>query len=137
MLLMAKSPPRDLNGLRAIRGIGQEQLERRGREILAAVDRGLAIPEADLPRVGRPSRRPPDAAYEARLERLKGARNVLAERYQLAPGILCPNGTLEAIARINPGTLERMVDIREMRRWQLREFGAALLSALQQPVAGG
>ncbi|HEX5574473.1 MAG TPA: HRDC domain-containing protein, partial [Gemmatimonadales bacterium] len=95
-----------------------------------------AIPEKDLPRVERPSRRPPDAAYEARLERLKAARNGLAEGYQLAPGILCPNGTLEGIARINPSTLEQMSEIREMRRWQLREFGAALLNALQQPVAG-
>jgi ribonuclease D len=136
MLLMAKSPPRDLDGLRAIRGIGQEQLERRGKDLLAAVERGLAIPDSDLPRVERPSRRPPDAAYEARLERLKVARNGLAERYQLAPGILCPNGTLEAIARINPSTLEQMSEIREMRRWQLREFGAALLNPLQQPVAG-
>jgi ribonuclease D len=131
MLLMAKSPPRDLNALKAIRGIGQEQLERRGKDLLAAVERGLAIPESDLPRVDRTSRRPPDAAYEARLERLKAARNGLAERYQLAPGILCPNGTLEAIARINPSTLEQMSEIREMRRWQLREFGAALLNALQ------
>jgi ribonuclease D len=137
MLLMAKSPPRDLDALKAIRGIGQDQLERRGKDLLAAVARGLAIPESDLPRVERPSRRPPDAAYEARLERLKTARNGLAERYQLAPGILCPNGTLEAIARINPSTPEQMSEIREMRRWQLREFGAALLNALQQPVAGG
>lgn len=136
MLLMAKSPPRDLNGLRAIRGIGPEQLDRRGKDLLAAVKRGLAIPENDLPRVERPSRRPPDAAYEARLERLKAGRNGLAKSYQLAPGILCPNGTLEAIARINPSTLEQMSEIREMRRWQLREFGAALLNALQQPVAG-
>lgn len=136
MLLMAKSPPRDLSGLRAIRGIGPEQLDRRGKDLLAAVKRGLAIPENDLPRVERPSRRPPDAAYEARLERLKAGRNGLAKSYQLAPGILCPNGTLEAIARINPSTLEQMSEIREMRRWQLREFGAALLNALQQPVAG-
>lgn len=136
MLLMAKSPPRDLNGLRTIRGIGPEQLERRGKDLLAAVERGLAIPDYDLPRVERPSRRPADAAYEARLERLKAGRNGLAESYQLAPGVLCPNGTLEAIARINPSTLERMSEIREIRRWQLREFGTALLNALQQPVAG-
>lgn len=136
MLLMAKSPPRDLNGLRAIKGIGQEQFERRGKDLLAAVERGLAIPESDLPRVERPSRRPPDAAYEARLERLKAARNGLVERYQLAPGVLCPNGTLEAIARLNPSTLDQMSAIREMRRWQLHEFGAALLNALPQPVAG-
>jgi ribonuclease D len=135
MLLMAKSPPRDLAALKAVRGIGQEQAERRGREILEAVQRGLEIPEKDLPRIERPPRRVPDAAYEARLERLKAVRNVLATRYDLAPGVLCPNGILEAVARINPATPEQMSQIRELRRWQLREIGSGLLAALQQPAA--
>jgi ribonuclease D len=135
MLLMAKSPPQDMAALKAVRGIGQEQADRRGREILAAVQRGLDIPERDLPRIERPARRVADAAYEARLECLKGVRNVLAMRYDLAPGVLCPNGILEAVARINPSTLEQMSQIREVRRWQLREIGSGLLAALHQPAA--
>jgi ribonuclease D len=134
ILAMAKSPPQSMNELKAIRGIGQDQLERRGKEILDAVKRGLAIPDGDLPRLERPVRKPADTAYDARLERLKVARSGLVERYQLAPGILCPNGTLEAVARVNPGTLEQLAQIREMRRWQLREFGAALLYSVQQPT---
>jgi ribonuclease D len=135
LLFMAKSPPEDLTALKAVRGIGQEQAERRGKEILAAVWRGLAIPERDLPRIERPPRRQPDAAYEARIERLKAVRNTLALRYDLAPGVLCPNGILEAIARVNPATLQQMSEIRELRRWQLRELGGGLLAALQQPAA--
>jgi ribonuclease D len=133
MLLMAKAPPHDLDGLKAIRGVGAEQAERRGREILAAVQRGLSIPERDLPRLERPRRPPPDAALDARLERLKNARNALATSYDLPPGILCPNGTLEAIARVNPTTLEGISEIRELRRWQVKELGSSLLPALKQP----
>jgi ribonuclease D len=133
MLAMAKSPPRDLPSLKLVRGVGPEQVERRGKEILAAVERGLAVPEGELPRLEKPVRKPPDQAYETRIERLKALRNGLAERYELAPGILCPNGTLEAIARVNPATLEQMSQIREVRRWQLREFGADLLAGLQEP----
>lgn len=135
MLLLAKSPPQDLMGLKSVRGMSPEQAERRGREILAAVQRGLELPERDLPRIERPPRRQLDAAYEARLERLKAVRNVLATRYDLAPGVLCPNGILEAVARINPSTLEQMSQIRELHRWQLREIGSGLLGALQQPAA--
>lgn len=135
MLLMAQTPPTDLQSLTAVRGIGQEQAERRGREILAAVQRGLDIPEAELPRVERPPRRPFDAAYESRVERLKAARNLLATQYELAPGVLCPNGTLEAIARLNPAAVEQMAEIPELRRWQLQEIGGSLLAALQQPAA--
>jgi ribonuclease D len=135
MLGMAQSPPTDLAALKAVRGIGQEQAERRGREILAAVQRGLDVPESDLPRIARPSRRPSDPAYEARMERLKAERNLLATKYDLAPGVLCPNGTLEAIARLNPATVEQMAEIPELRRWQLREIGGNLLAALQRPAA--
>ena len=133
MLFMANSPPQNLNALGEVRGIGREQLERRGQEIMAAIERGLAVPESELPRVPRPLRKQPDPAYETRLERLKAARNDLAERYQLAPGVLCPNGTLEALARVDPSTLEQLAKIRELRQWQLREFGGTLLQALKQP----
>lgn len=135
MLTMAKAPPADLVGLKEVRGIGHEQAERRGREILAAVQRGLNVRDQDLPRVERPPRRPPDPAYEARLERLKAARNALATEYDLAPGVLCPNGTLEAIAKLNPRTLEQMAEVPELRQWQRREIGGGLLAALQRPAA--
>ena len=135
MLFMAKAPPQDMAALKAVRGVGQEQAERRGKEILAAVQRGVDLPERDLPRLERPPRRVSDPAYEARVERLKAVRNGLALRYDLAPGVLCPNGILEAIARTNPATLEQMSEINELRRWQLREIGGGLLAALQQPAA--
>jgi len=135
MLFMAKSPPENLEQLKAVRGVGGEQAERRGAEILAAIRRGLSLPEAELPRVERTARRQPDAAYEGRLERLKAARNLLATEYDLAPGVLCPNGTLEAIARINPATVEQLSEVPELRRWQRREFGSRLLAAARQPAA--
>jgi ribonuclease D len=134
MLFMAKAPPRDMAELKAVRGIGGEQAERRGHEILAAVERGLSLPDRELPRVERMPRRPPDAAYEARLERLKSVRNQVAVRFDVAPGVLCPNGTLEAVARLNPSTLEQLAEAPELRRWQLREFGEELVRAVRPPA---
>jgi ribonuclease D len=137
MLTMARQPPADMAALKAIPGIGGDQAERRGQEILAAVRRGLEIPEGDLPRIERTPRRPFDPAFEARLERLKAARNRLATELDLAPGVLCPNGTLEAIARTNPASLEALAMLPELRRWQLREIGEQLLAAAKEPAAGG
>ena len=51
MLAMAKNPPTDLAALKAIPGVSSDQAERRGRDILAAVRRGLELPETDLPRL--------------------------------------------------------------------------------------
>jgi ribonuclease D len=129
MLAMAKNPPSEVAELKAIPGVSSDQAERRGRELLDAVKRGLDLPEADLPRLTRTPRRAPDLAYEVRLERLKAARNLLAQKYDLPPGVVCPNGTLEAIARTFPKTYEELATVAELRRWQLREFGGELLAA--------
>jgi ribonuclease D len=137
MLAMAKTPPSNLAALKAIPGVGGEQAERRGREILEAVRRGLALPDAELPRVERAPRRVYDPALEARLDRLKTVRNQLATKLELAPGVLCPNGTLEAIARLNPRTLEELEAVPGLRAWQRGEIGADLLAAVAETGAKG
>ena len=135
MLAMARTPPQDLTALKAIPGVSGEQAERRGREILEAVRRGLELPDAELPRIERPPRRVYDPALEARLDRLKTVRNQLATKLELAPGVLCPNGTLEAIARLNPRTLEELEAVPELRAWQRGVIGADLLAAVAEPGA--
>lgn len=135
MLAIAQNPPTDLNGLRAIPGVGHDLVERRGSDLLGAVERALAIPERDLPRVDRPPRLPADPAFDARVERLKAARNAEAARLDLAPGVLCPNGTLEAIARAQPATRDDLATVPGLRRWQALEIGGALLTAVAEPPA--
>lgn len=122
--------PTTMEALSRIRGVGRDLAERRGREILAAVARGLAVPEEALPSFPRGLRHRPDPAYEERLARLKERRNLLAERFGLLPGVICPNGILEGIARLAPATVADLAAIPGMRRWQQRELGPELLAAL-------
>jgi ribonuclease D len=130
LLLLAELQPRDLAALRGIRGISPDQVERRGKELIEAVGRGLALPEQDLPRLERTRRLPPDPAFDARMDRLKVVRNAAAERLGLQPGVLCPNGTLEAVARKEPKDLAQMGEVSELRRWQLGALGTELLGAI-------
>ena len=134
MLAMARTMPADLEALKGIPGIGGETIARRGTQLLAAIERGRALPEGRLPRVERPPRRAPDPVLEARIERLKAARNALAPQLGLQPGVLCPNGTLEAIARANPRTLEELGAVPELRNWQRTVIGRELLAAAQDPA---
>jgi ribonuclease D len=130
ILAMARQPPTTLEALRKIPGVGPDALARRGPEILAAVERALTLPEDQWPRIPRAPRRPADPSYDERMERLKAARNAIAQRLDLAPGVACPNGTLEEIARRAPATLAELETVRSLRRWQREEFGRELLAAV-------
>ena len=133
MFVMAKSPPADLDELAKVPGVGRDGVARRGTEILAAVQRGVQLPESELPRLERPPRRQVDPEFDARMERLKAARNAEALRLDLAPGVLCPNGTLEAIVRRMPASLDELREVPFVRRWQVDTVGDALLAALRTP----
>lgn len=139
LLALAKAPPRTIEELQRARGIGPELIARRGAEIMDAIGRAMAIPDRDLPRLPRGPRRPPDPAFDARLDRLKAARHRIAERLDLAPGVACPNGTLEEVARRAPRRAEELADVPPLRRWQRGEFGGELLAAVagtDAPPAG-
>lgn len=135
LLEIAKTLPTDVTALRAIRGVGQDLVERRGRDILAAVRRALELLEQELPRIERGTRRVADPAFDARVEQLKATRNELAIRLNLAPGVLCPNATLEAIARAVPRSLEELRAIPGVRRWQVETVGQDLLAAMSATKA--
>ena len=135
MIAIAKAMPADLAALRELGALSAEQLRRRGAEILEAVARGVQAPASTIPVFERSRRPAPDLAYEARLERLKSARNAVAERLPLAAGVLCPNGILEAIARLEPATVADLAKVDGMRRWQREVLGDDLVRAAHAVTA--
>ncbi len=130
LLQLSQHPVTSPAELGSVKGIGREARSRWGSEMVGAIARGLAVPEDELPRFPRGGGRAPDAGYEERLVRLKAVRNQLAERLELAPGVLCPNGTLEAIARAEPRDAESLQQVEGVRRWQVAAIGADLLAAV-------
>lgn len=126
---IAAAQTSDLSKLKEIKGLSAGQLERYGADISAAVARALALPESALPHIERGRRPPPDPSFDERMERLKATRNAAAERIGLAPGVLCPNGTLEGIARVAPKTVDDLSGVPGLRRWQAQVVGAELLAA--------
>jgi ribonuclease D len=134
LLELARLQPRDRNALGLVRGVSPDTVQRRGGELLAAIERGLAVPKGDIPRPERGPRIRPDPAFMDRLERLKQARNTAADRLDLAPGVLCPNGTLEDVAKAIPRSMEDLTRIVELRRWQRGAIGEDLLKAVEEPT---
>lgn len=136
LLEVARATPRSQDELSRVRGLPPSLARRHAAQLLAAVEMGLAAPPESLPVPQRGPRVKPDAAQEARFERLKQLRNRRATELGLEPGVLCPNGSLQAMARAAPGKPEDLHDVEEMRRWQIEALGPkAILAALAAPPA--
>ncbi len=134
LLELAGRPPENVAALEGVRGVTPRIVERWGTELVAAVTRGLAIPDAQLRSVRRTKRPPPDAVYDARLERLKNLRTKRASELGLDPGLVCPNGTLQAIARAADDEAFDFDAVSELRAWQQEILGkSAMLAALAGP----
>ena len=130
LLALSATPPRSAEELGKVRGLSPRLVSERGASLLAVIERGLAVQEKDLPRFPRSERHAADPAFDQAVERLKHVRNAAAERLALDPGVLCPKGTLEAVARARPKTKGALGEIPEIRKWQAELLGADFLKAL-------
>jgi ribonuclease D len=115
-----------------VTGLSEGMAQRRGREIMAAIKRGLAVPEEELPRWPRSPRWERDLELEARVESLKDARTRVAEQLGLDPGFLISRATLEEIGKAQPKTLQELEAVPGVRRWQVEAAGEALLEAARK-----
>jgi ribonuclease D len=130
LLAVSRSLPRFIADLGAIKDLPASLARRHGPALVAAVGRALALAEPDLPTRERAPRAPHDPDLDGRVERLKVARNTVAQQLGLDPGVLCGKSTLETIARQRPADLAALGRIEDVRKWQVDVLGAALLAAL-------
>ncbi len=85
-----------------------------------------AEPEGPPPRLrGR--------ASERAMAELKNWRNDLVNRHaRLTPVSVISNGTLKEIARMRPTTRDQLREVSDVRRWQVKDFGDAILRVLDR-----
>ena len=122
--------------LGAIKGMPRSLFERRGGELVDAVRRGLAVPESDLPRFPRAPRYDRDPDFDDNVTKLRAARDVAAARLDLDPGVLCSRDRLETIARLQPQSIDRLAEVRDLRRWQIAELGEPFVAIFRNGKKG-
>jgi ribonuclease D len=131
LLDIARVQPANRDALAKIRGISRGVLEKQGHEIVDAVRRGIAVPEAELPKFPRAPRWDRDSQFDARVSALKTARDEAAQRLDMDPGVLASRERLEAVARRNPKSREELDQVEELRGWQREVLAEAFLKALR------
>lgn len=131
MVEMGLKSPTTIAELKEINGISSGLAERRGRELIEAVKRGLAVPDGALPKFPPVRRWERDPEADERADRLRSVRNRVAEELDLDPGFLMSRAVLEEVARQMPATPAQLAEIPDVRRWQVEAIGEQLLHALR------
>jgi len=130
LLEIARQRPRTRDALKALLGERHFLNRRYSAEIADAVERAARSEEPlqpPRPPRGDASRRPYTREDDRLFEKLKEWRNRMAAAASLGPAMIVPNGVLKSVAILRPRDEEVLSRVDEMRRWQVREFGADLL----------
>ncbi len=131
LLEIARSQPKSAEALGTIKGMPRGMIDRAAGDVLAAVERGLAVPDAQLPRFPKSARWEKDPEFDDKVGRLKAVRDAAAARLELDPGVLGSRERLESVARLVPQSVDDLEAIPELRRWQVAEMGEAFVKALR------
>ena len=132
LLEIARVQPRSRDDLSRIKGVSRGLLENRAREIIGAVERGLAVPEAELPKFPKAPRWDRDPQFDTRVGALKAVRDAAAVRIDMDPRVLASRERLEAVARAKPKSVDDLRAIPELRRWQIELMGADFVKSQEK-----
>jgi ribonuclease D len=132
LLAMAQALPSGKRSLARVAGVPASAVSRYGDDLVSALKEGIELPPEQWPTIERGRRPRTNKTAEARFARLKDLRNIRCKEYELEPGVICPNGTLMAIARAAPTSADLLGEIKELRNWQREVLAdAEILSAVE------
>jgi ribonuclease D len=130
LVALAVLKPRDSNTILTVKGCTINVARRAGEAILAAVERGLAVPDSDLP-VRRATPRPRvSGAVQRRSEALRAWRVEAAKLVELDAGVIFPQRLIDRLAHDPPPDLYALARVEGVGRWRAELFGAELLRRL-------
>ena len=122
---IARAKPQSTRDLANVPTVARYHSEKYGREIVQIVDRALELPDAELPEKGESKAWIRDKTLEAKVEKLKRVRDRMAKELKVDPSVLGARHVLTSIAAA--GTL----DVPNLREWQKRVMGEALLASIE------
>jgi ribonuclease D len=130
LVRLAVARPADRDGLATLAGMTPRVLGRWADDLLAAIARGVALPDDALPVLERRPRPNVPAPVRRRVEALRVWRTEAAPRFALEPGVLLPNRLIGTVAEAAPADLDALARVEGFRRWRVEAFGPEILAAL-------
>ncbi len=128
LVALAEDPPETMDAVAAALAT-YARLRGEAGSVHAAIERGLALAEGDLPAPDRGGRRAPSPAERRRIQSLQAWRDDEAEHARLDAAVVLSQRLIERLAAAAPRTLEDLSAVEGLRRWRVQTWGPALLAA--------
>ena len=125
LLEVAELAPRSMRDLEPIRGMTHGQIRRYGKQMLSAVERGLAAP---IPRQAARKRTPEDVLN--RYDKLHLWRKEHARSRGVASDVVLYRDMMWELAHKNPQTMVELEAMEQMGPWRKKVYGEAILAVL-------
>jgi ribonuclease D len=126
LLEVAAAAPTNLDGLRRSTRLSDKQVERYGKGLLGAVQRGLQAEPLRPPRQHRP-----DEAYLMRLEALREWRKHTGKQMGVNSDVILPRDLLYALASLNHPSRDELGAILTQTPYRLEHYGEEILAVLK------
>lgn len=131
ILALAEMRPQNLKKLQKTEVLGTKQIERYGKEVVAAINKALRIPTKNLPKYPRKTAPHVPAIVAKRVKELRAWRDNLAKQLQIDPAIICTKALISAIAVQRPLSESSLLKMKELKNWQATEFGSDIIDILK------
>jgi len=122
---IARLTPQHLDELYGL-GLSSRQVERWGKAILQAVEKGQSAP---LAKPQQPER--PDEAFLSRLDALKNWRKNTARQMGVESDVVLPRQLMELIADRAPRSMTELSDLLAGSPWRMARFGPQILNVVK------
>jgi len=133
LLDLAKTKPINLKQLEKTGALSPKQIGMYGRQVLVAMNSAIKIAPKDLPVYPRRKAPRVPAAAAERIKSLRKWRDSQAQKLSIDPSLILTKLLISTLAVQRPLKLKDLSRIKEIKKWQIREFGEEILEVLRHP----
>jgi ribonuclease D len=124
---IASTSPSSLDELERLPGMTQHQLDRHGKALLQAVQRGLQAKP-----IHRPHNMRPDDRFLARVEALKHWRKLKAQELGVESDIILPRDLLHILSAKTPLEMDALSECLAQVPWRRERYGEEILMVMRK-----
>ena len=130
LLDLAEARPTNMKQLEKTGTLSPKQIGMYGRQVLGAINGALIIPSKKLPVYPRRKAPRVSGAAAERVKSLRKWRDGQAKELAMDPSLILTKSLISTLAVQRPMKLSDLSRIKEIKKWQISEFGRELVEIL-------